>query len=416
MKRSLPKWFNSPRIGYLLLVATAFAAGHLSFFQLRSATARLSEAFRPLAPEVPPTDWLPANSEPSPLPAGTALVRDDGGEIKAVFICFDSAWATNVSLLFTELFKKLPADVQIQVGCTDTASIEHFEREWGLAERSRGREVILLNASRPLTMWARDRQLALQGPQGKTRVSLLPRPLDVDKVKFRERAIPKLRLARGLVDRVGQIPFRLEGGNVVANGRHVFIGNNVLEQNEEELPDDTALCQELQSLFGRELLLVRDYAGKVPHEHLDMYFTALDSHNVLLADLAEGSALLEGQDGRKPLASVNVNPAKQRQLQEIAELLRKQGYTVHRIPAVFHAQGEWMVTYNNSLMERRNGEKIVYMPLYHLPLLDKAASAVYQRLGFRVEPIDVSELFRGCGTIRCVVNVTLRKPLTSSAP
>ena len=404
------------RLIYLALLLGAFAAGHYSFFQIRSASGKLSSALRPvLESEVPPTDWIPADCEPSPLPAGTALVRDDGGPIQSAFICFDVKYASTVAALFNDLFKKLPLDAQLQIGCSDADSVEYFDREWGQPERARGRDVVVMNAKRHLSLWARDRQLAAQGPLGKVRVSLVPQPMDSSKVTLQERALPKLRLANGLVDRVGYMPFRLEGGNVAANGRHVFIGNNVLADNKEELADETALSQELESLFGRDLLLVRDYSGKVPHEHLDMYFTPLDAQNVLVADLAAGSGLLQAQDGRKPLAAVNANPTKQRQLDEIAEMLQQQGYTVHRVPAVLHSQGEWMVTYNNSLMERRDGEKIVYMPTYRLPQLDKAAAAVYRHLGFRVETIDVADIFRDRGALRCVVNVTLRKPLPREA-
>jgi hypothetical protein len=410
--KSPPVWLR-----YLVVTLVAFAAGHYSFFQLRSANAKISKALRPaLRSEIPATHWAPADSEPSPLPAGTALVRDDGGAIEAVLLYFDQSWATNATLLFKELFKTLPVEVQVQVACADAGSIHYFEKEWGRSEKERGREVILLNAGKSLTIWARDRHLAAQGPLGKVRVSLLPAPLNQSKVSIQERSIPKLRLANGLVDRVGYIPFHLEGGNVASNGRHVFIGNNVLEHNQEVLADETLMREELESLFGRDVLFVRDYSGKVPHEHLDMYLTPIDERNVLVADLASGSKVLQDQDGRKPLSTVNVNPVIQRQLQEISDILQKQDYTVHRIPAVIHSQTDWMVTYNNCLMERRSGEKIVYMPVYRLPVLDKAAMSVYRGLGFRVETIDVSQVFRNRGALRCVVNVALRKPLPAVNP
>ena len=403
------------RLGFFVLLLGAFAAGHYSFFELRSATAKIQGALRPvLSSDVPNTDWAPAESEPSPLPAGTAVVRDDGGAIASVFVCYDNTFYTNVSRLFTDLFKKLPVDVQLQVGCSDEASMDFFEQEWGSYEKARGRDVVALNAKKPLTVWARDRQVALQGPAGKIRVSLAPRPPDDSKIYLYERALPKVRLAKGLVDRVGYMPFFVEGGNVASNGRHVFIGNNFIEHNQEELPSATALEEEMESLLGRDVFFVRDYAGKVPHEHLDMFMTPLDSKTILLADLKEGNKLLEAQEGRKPLASMSANPVKQRQLTEIGEILEMQGYTVRRIPAVFHSNNQWAVTYNNVLMERRNGEKVVYMPTYGFPVMDKAAASVYRELGFRVETIDVSQVFRGGGALRCVVNVTLRKPLTAA--
>ena len=69
---------------------------------------------------------------------------------------------------------------------------------------------------------------------------------------------------------------------------------------------------------------------------------------------------------------------------------------------------DWMITYNNVLIDRRDEFDVVYMPVYHVPELDRAAARVYRDLGFEVRLVDVSEIFRMGGALRCVANVTRR--------
>jgi hypothetical protein len=82
---------------------------------------------------------------------------------------------------------------------------------------------------------------------------------------------------------------------------------------------------------------------------------------------------------------------------------------VLRVPALVEAPDEWMVTYNNVIMDHRDQRNIVYMPTYDIPELDRAAAAIYLGLGFEVRTIDVSKVYASGGAIRCLVNVTERR-------
>ncbi len=51
------------------------------------------------------------------------------------------------------------------------------------------------------------------------------------------------------------------------------------------------------------------------------------------------------------------------------------------------------------------------MPVYGIPSLDTRARETYERLGYEVCPVDVSQVFRNGGAVRCIVNVTRRCPV-----
>ena len=66
------------------------------------------------------------------------------------------------------------------------------------------------------------------------------------------------------------------------------------------------------------------------------------------------------------------------------------------------------VTYTNALFDRDAAGPVVYLPTYALPVLDAAATRLYQSLGYRVVPIDVSTIYQLNGSLGCLVNVMAR--------
>jgi len=58
----------------------------------------------------------------------------------------------------------------------------------------------------------------------------------------------------------------------------------------------------------------------------------------------------------------------------------------------------------------------VLMPTYDFPALDDYAAKVYTNLGFEVSRIDVSSLYENGGAIRCIVNVSRRRPPDMKRP
>jgi N-dimethylarginine dimethylaminohydrolase len=213
----------------------------------------------------------------------------------------------------------------------------------------------------------------------------------------------------------------LEGGNVVANRRHVFVGATVYADN--LLAPPQLVDEELRRVVGRDYIIVSDERLGVPWEHVDMFLTPIDETTVLLASEALARTLLAPGVDDAELEFTDIDSSLgfcpsdkiQDQLDGIAQALRGQGYRVLSLPAIFNNGEDWVINYNNVLMERRDGRRIVYMPVYHIPQLDVVAEAVYASEGFEVFPIDVSKLYRHGGALRCIANVTRRRQSTASS-
>ena len=68
------------------------------------------------------------------------------------------------------------------------------------------------------------------------------------------------------------------------------------------------------------------------------------------------------------------------------------------------------ITYNNVLVENKNGRPIVYLPQYGFPVLDAAGAQGWKRLGFDVKRIagfSTSAMYGG--SLRCCTKVLLRR-------
>ena len=51
------------------------------------------------------------------------------------------------------------------------------------------------------------------------------------------------------------------------------------------------------------------------------------------------------------------------------------------------------------------------MPVYNYPILDNYIRKIYESLGYEVKPINVSEIYKYGGSVRCLINVLKRSVL-----
>ena len=253
-----------------------------------------------------------------------------------------------------------------------------------------------------------------------------------------------------------------EGGNIVSDREHVFIGANTVRRNALELdvPEPEVVLR-FEEELGRRVLVV----GPLPQpvSHIDMALTPLGDGRVALADAAAGARIAEqalkedpasvaafegwteehffGDPSIREIAGVNgpltapdvrgrtaemiewsrkVAPL----LDSVARSLEQHGYRVERIPLLFGgpetnapaARSEQsmraaypMLTYNNVLIEEDVDGKRVYLPRYGWPALDDAARQAWEALGFSTRPIDgltISAMYGGA--LRCAVKVLAR--------
>jgi len=347
-----------------------------------------------------------------------SIVPDTTGAISELLLHFAPASVEELHPLYQDLFASLPPDVGVTVVCPNGEAISEFLLRWGHLASSGGRELNLLDAGMPVTIWARDRTIARQQAGWNGPLELFTPGLAdfYDQTKENELLVSEILWIAHLGETFWHSGLRVEGGNIVSNSRHVFIGMNVLSENSRGM--DAASTQRLlQTFTGRPYLLIGDAAGRVPWDHLDMYVTPVGSDTILVGSPALGADLAGVPcDEQSAFDSVPADVAAcpsdalQARFDDVADQFRSLGYAVSRTPMLCNPQEGWMVTYNNVLIEERAARGIVYMPVYRIPLLDEIAEVIYENLGFEVRTVDVSGIYVSGGALRCVANVLRRRP------
>lgn len=353
---------------------------------------------------------------------GGCVLPDDVGQFETVVIHYEPEVREELAVAYRDLFKVLPADITVQVVCPSRKAAREFMRQWEPAASAGGRKVQVINANQPVTLWARDRRIARYDKRtGLPATNCVPTdPSDYENEKRNEIRVFFSLAQAHLGPFMSPTTLFIEGGNVVSNRRHVFVGGNVLEENSDLLEADSGMVhRELRRIIGRKYHLIHgDEDGLVPWCHVDMYLTPLDEETVLVADPSLGTDALcdddlPDDDRREALADLlsmmDDSPECQARFDAVADQMHKLGYRVLRMPAIVDQAEDWMVTYNNVLIERRGDRKIVYMPTYEIPVLDQLAARVYRDLGCQVRTIDVSKVYEYGGAVRCMVNVVSRK-------
>jgi len=369
-----------------------------------------------------PSGSEPASAESSSAAVGQpSLVADDGGPVAEILLHYSVTSEAELGKIFHDLFQHLSQTARVQVCCPNEQSAEAFASRWGTAAVGQGRSVHVINVNRPITVWARDRRICRQAPDGESASCFVPTAhATYDPEKQNDLVLPSLLWSTGLVPSVALTSMHLEGGNVVSNRRHVFVGANALEDNEHRFDSEESLFGELGRLFGRPTISIQGLDGGVPWIHTDMYLTPIDSKTILVASPVLGCELLPHRrtinaiNRGKPVSvefdAITPESLRQQRFDDVAKQLTDLGYQVIRMPALINVQKDWMVTYNNVIMDYQAGQRVVYMPIYNVPELDRTAAQTYEALGFEVKPIDVSAIFQLGGAIRCLANVTRRLP------
>ncbi len=346
-----------------------------------------------------------------PAEAGANVLADSEGAIAAILLHYDPGLSSELAPVYEDLFRVLPTGVQVTVICPSASAAEDFSDTWGTATEHWAVDVV--NVGFPISIWARDRYIARQQEQSSQEVSsFVPAGNDSYEPEKRNDLLAlELLTEAQLLPRTLDTHLHLEGGNVVSNLRHVFVGANVL--NENIAIGRSAVANELSTVFGRTYIPVAGKDGDVPWCHVDMYLTPVSDDTVLIANPRMAELILtrySDDDSDDVVAGFNAceSDTTQDRLDDIASLALNRGYKVIRLPALVNSSEGWMITYNNVLMDHRGGRRTLYMPTYDIPDLDRAAAAIYLGLGFDVETIDVSRVYTRGGALRCIVNVTER--------
>jgi len=171
--------------------------------------------------------------------------------------------------------------------------------------------------------------------------------------------------------------------------------------------------------------------------HIDMGFTPINDKKILVGDPGKALDIIKnlpkekydeyntylqntlGVEGDVLQSLVDANtkedPLLQHQFDYNAEMAKKKGYDVERLPYLQGPPGVTWFTYNNCKMEtytREDGSEVrrVFLPTFGIPELDDVAKDTYKANGFEVIPLKLPALTSWRGAIRCISNVLGRNP------
>ena len=392
------------------------------------------------------------------------VLPDQGTAIQRVACLVNSARrsALRNTELIGNIVNALPPHVKVVLMINDRKAFSVVSNPWPNRV-----SFLELPEDAYFTIWPQDPFVVLKEPEGTS--SLLA------SAAF-QRADDRL-MAPSLAEDLGwaatNSSLRFEGGNLVADERHLFIGADTIGWNAVELDlSPTAVARRFEREMGRSVIVIGP--SPQPIGHIDMMLTPLGNGTVALADPAWGARIaseeleknpekieaferfcmeeffghpsireirdLQGNIIKAPeiigrtAEAVEKSRAIAPDLDSLAQALKERGYRVIRIPFISIGRPEPVeskeagkdianktekpafepdyptLTYNNVLLETADGKQTVYLPQYGWEALDEAARKAWIAMGYSVQPVPGLTISAMYGgSLRCCVKVLERK-------
>lgn len=330
----------------------------------------------------------------SPDAKHTLVPEDASGALQRIAIHYVPSMDQRVLPVWKQLFAVLPESVEVAVVVEHEGDFDRFLSKVGASPRF---TPVVLGHS--LTTWSRDRLAAIDNNAvlAPPRVSVGGGPRAGDW----EAPFAIARELYGAKPAISDLVF--EGGDLAASQTHVFADANLITRNLGRRTADPAhLEASLKRTFDQDVVFLGAAPGDIPEHHIMMYMVPLDERSVLVGDVRLGKQLAP-EAVADPAFELHAA-----RFDRVASQLVDRGFTVTRIPVIVLPGAGSYVTYTNAVFDRDEHGKVVYLPTYRMPVLDAAAAAQYQQLGYRVVPIDVSTMYTMNGSLGCLVNVLAR--------
>ena len=315
-------------------------------------------------------------------PAGTGLERMLPGEFEkqdAILIGWQSRDPIIRQVLISIVSLASP-NIPVLVlvdGSTEHADAAQALRLSGIAKES----IHILMVPRD-TIWIRD-----FGPIAVTTNTGRPQIIDLDYAGKRRRKDDRVpqQVARFLGMPLVSSGLRLEGGNLLSNGRGVLLTTSrILDQNFDRGMVYRDVVLRLRQLYGcRTPILLEPLDGE-PTGHIDMFAAFTDASTVVVGEL-------------EPTA----DPLNSKLLDRNAQRLSAAGLRVVRLPMPDHGDGTWR-SYTNVLFANVK----LLVPTYSSTDVAglKRALDIYRTLlpDWSIVPVDCTEVIRLGGALHCL--------------
>jgi N-dimethylarginine dimethylaminohydrolase len=398
---------------------------------------------------IPPARMPLVLPEGAIRPPSPTIIPDTEGMIRHILIqapgllmMTDGSWWSHSFDMYKSLFIHLNPDVKITVIASNPEQANWLEHT--ICE--------VWEVTNPLDVipysdtgggysygWSRDGRLILQYLDGTIAVIQPERTIRGDSSSISDILCMNYP---DLVTDVQTTRLYFEGGDIVVDGEHVFLGYNTVEYNMGSLGlSENEVVALFQDMLGKEVVVIGSRDIRPPYGHVDMYLTPVGDNTVLLGDPSLCSYIIQGwteEERREHLFDIagrmfeyfitvnfnmfdillnyNLSSEISGGLDWIEVQLKEMGFNVVRVPLLIppsrglgDLQTIPFITYNNVLLENHEGGKIVYMPVYGIGPFDELARQVYEGQGFAVRGIDGAlPLSASGGVVRCQANVLLR--------
>ena len=349
-----------------------------------------------------------SHRQPKTLPTGPILSECDG-HLRELVIHYDPSAKEMVATVYRKFLPLLAEDITVHVVCQDRAAFDELASIVGPV-RCRLAPILVQH---PITTWSRDRWVALlpATPVGPTTL-WSPRGEAAEEI-WPARAGDELvgnDIAAALAPTVAAQRSELyfDSGDFLADDKTVFAMPRLLRRNiQHTVHNREEFVAKLTSALKRRVVLL----DEAPDHHAGMFITSVGNQTMLVGDPSLGKSLLPAERMQDDLLpdGADFRAETQRLFDAVAAECTAAGYKVIRIPVVPSMDGRTYLTYCNVLIDRQPGRQTVYLPHYRgVEALNDAARAVWQQLGYNVQPVDCTAVYRHFGCLHCLVNVLRR--------
>lgn len=336
------------------------------------------------------------------------LISDAHGALAQICVQYRRDFNESAIETLADLFNGLSDDVGILVIVRERPEFDFLKSELARRAVTRLDRLTAVTTGFPITPWARDRFGAMTSG-GKTVIAVPPVRSRTPGPRGNDELVPEILAASVPGATCMALPFMFEGGDLLADGESAFLAANCLARNSpRDVDDRPGLLQQMKGALNRPIVVVGDTPEDVPDHHICMYLTPLGDRTLVVAD-----PLLGLEVYRKSPAGNTVDTesdtSKFEPFLNVIRSMEQKSFRVIRIPLLLTQTPRVYVSYNNVVLERRDGEKRVYMPIYGIPSLDRAAAKVFEKEGWRVTPVRVAKLYGHTGSLRCQVGVIRKR-------
>ena len=345
---------------------------------------------------------------------------EDHGRITSVVMQYQPDAGSLVVPIYTQFLAALGKQVEVTWVVGKLADVDDLQAKMGSNWHAGKGHVVVVG--KEITTWSKDRFVTLAFPD-RPGASLLCAPARLqtpNPLRTNDQEIPYCLAQKNIAQfqaRATDVNF--DGGDFLATRRHLFASPAIFEKNPvgvgmrfrtiAELKDD------LNQKLARHIIWLGDTPQAAPAHHLGMFLTVIGNTaavgDVRMAEKVAAShpetlATLQAAGG---IASPAFRADLSARLDRVARQMQTLGYRVVRVPLLPSTTPRAWLSYNNGIVETRNGKSIFYMPTFGAKTLDTAAAEIFQSTtGCTVEPIDCAHIWPLGGSLHCLVNVVAR--------